>query len=101
MRVEYHARCLSRRSLFVLVHVALPSDERNTPPESASTIAQILLELLGDTASPMLPMTPAARPGFRVSAVQCSPPSVGWKIRLPAPPDASCHGVRHACQKAA
>ena len=38
--------------------VAPPSLERNTPPESASTIAQTLFELLGETARPMLPSTP-------------------------------------------
>ena len=64
-------------------------------------IAQTLFEFAGETARPMLPMMPWGRPGFLVSSVQCSPPSIDLKIPLPAPPETSCHGVRHACQNAA
>jgi hypothetical protein len=58
MRVYYQARWRSLRSLLVRVQVAPPSVDRNTPPESASTIAQTLLEFVGETATPILPMIP-------------------------------------------
>src|SRR6184192_2141438 len=55
----------------------------------------------GETASPMLPSSPAGRPVLCVSSVQCSPPSEDLKTPPPAPPETSCHGLRCACQKAA
>src|SRR5207249_2057872 len=40
----------------------------------------------GETASPMLPSSPAGRPVLCVSSVQCSPPSEDLKTPPPAPP---------------
>jgi hypothetical protein len=90
------------RSLFVRVHVAPASSERNTPPESCSMIAQRRLGFAALTVMPMLPMSPCwGSPLLRVISVHLSPPSVLLKIPDPAPPETSCHGLRPACQKAA
>src|SRR5262249_47291155 len=88
-------------SLFVRCHVAPPSSERNTPPESASMFAQIRFELPPDTVIPMFPQIPSGRPGLRVSSVQWSPPSVVLNKPLPLPPDDKSQGVRPACQNPA
>jgi hypothetical protein len=88
-------------SEFTYFHVAPPSSERYTPPESASISAHTRADLAGETAMPMLPHNPAGSPGFLVSSVQCSPASVDLNSPLPAPPDASVHGRRTACHSPA
>ncbi len=64
------------RSSLVRTQVAPPSSERKTPPSSASTIAQTRWGSAGDTVTPIFPIGGGGMPGFLVSSVQVSPPSV-------------------------
>src|SRR6185436_17905456 len=88
-------------SSFVRRHVAPPSSDRNTPPSSASTIAQTRSWLAAETVTPIFPTTPLGRPSLRVISFQVSPPSVDLKRPLPGPPLDMYQGPRRACQKAA
>ena len=64
-------------ALVIRTQLAPASSERKTPPESCSTIAHTRLGLAGETASPILPITPDGSPrAVPVSLVQVAPPSV-------------------------
>src|SRR5512146_3504999 len=56
---------------------------------------------MGDTATPMRPITPPGSPLLRVRSVHVSPPSVDLNRPLQRPPLVNPHGVRCACHKAA
>ena len=92
-RVVPGALAQSRCSL-TLVQVWPPLSERNTPPSSASTIAQTRSGFAGETVMPTLPTIPLGKPGLRVISVQVSPPSVDLKMPLPGPPLSSVQGLR-------
>src|SRR5947209_16881779 len=51
--------------------------------------------------TPIFPMIPDGRPGFRLISAHVSPPSVDLKRPLAGPPLDSDHGVRNTSQMAA
>src|SRR5690349_18979885 len=55
----------------------------------------------GETATVILPRTPAGSPGLRVSSVHESPPSVDLYNPDPSPPLQSCHGRRYTSHSVA
>src|SRR6266581_2954034 len=86
---------------FASAHVAPASSERNKPPFSFSTMAYTRFGSAPETATPILPSSPAGNPEFRVSSVQFSPPSVDLKRPLPGPPLDIWYSLRYASQSAA
>ena len=97
---KYQGRRRKRRSSFKRSHVAPPLSERNRPPSSASTMAQTRSDRAGETATPILPSSPAGS-GWRESSVQVSPPSVDVYRLLSGPPLLRLQGVRCTSQMVA
>src|SRR5215211_2478581 len=83
------------------VQVAPPSSDRYSPPSVASMLVHTRFGSAGETATVILPRTPAGSPGLRVSSVHVSPPSVDLYSPDPAPPLQSCHGRRYTSQSVA
>src|SRR5262245_45312673 len=83
------------------VHVAPASSDLNNPPLSFSMMAYTRFASAPETATPILPSTPAGRPGARVISVHVSPPSVDLNSPLPGPPLDIVYSLRYASHIAA
>ena len=89
------------RSSLIRSQVAPPSSERKSPPSSASTMAQTRSARAGETATPILPLSPAGKPGLPLRSCQLSPPSVERQSPLSGPPLERLQGWRSVSQNAA
>mgnify|MGYP006145822189 CR=1 FL=1 len=83
------------KDLKTSLHVRPASSERNTPPESCSTMSHTRRGLAALTARPALPMGPDwGSPFARVNSVHVAPPSVVFHRALPGPPLCRKYGPR-------